>query len=234
MQRGPIRVRDFVNRSRLREVGLPMLLAAAVLLLSAMVLLGANISELRRTNTEVQRTNAALLDLAEINTLVMGIDMTVRGYALTDDPEFLVYETDNRARLHIAVDHFASLVKGEPEWAGRIAALRKLIAKHEALFLDLSALGPGHAREVGAAIADPVKRQARYDVQNTLTGMRTDELTQLSALQEKTEGQIRRTNYLAFGIFFLAFFAGLFGVVLTFYVGAPLQERQVWPGNSVP
>ena len=219
MQRRRITIQDFVNRGLLREVGLPMLLAAAVLLFSAMVLFGDNISELRRTNTGVQRTNAALLDLAEINTLAMGIDMTVRGYALTDDPVFLVYETDNRTRLHIAVDHFASLVRDEPGWPSRIAALRKLIAKQEAVFLTLSALGPGHVREVGAAITDPVKRQARYDVQNTLTRMRMDEMTLLSSLQEKAEGQMRRTNYIAFGIVILAFSAGVLGFMLTFYVG---------------
>jgi len=215
MTRTPAKFKDFLERAGVRDIGVPTLLAAVVLFVSAMAMLGANVSALRESYGRVQRSNSVLLDMAEINTLVMGIDMTVRGYALTDNPDFLVYEADNRNRLCIRIDHLASLVLDDPEQSARIAKLRALVARHEEVFSQLSSLGPGHAKEVAAVIVDPAKRKIRYAAQDTLTAMHDNEMKRLSAHQQAAERQVSHTFNLALGIVAFAFIAGAVGFALT-------------------
>jgi CHASE3 domain sensor protein len=207
----------FLERAGLRELGLPMLIAAVVLFVAAMAMLGANVSALRESYSRVQRSNSVLLELAEINTLVMGIDMSVRGYALTDNPDFLVYEADNRRRLGYAIDNLASFASADPEQSARIARLRTLVAQHEAVFAQLSSLGPGHAKEVATAIADPAKRKIRYAVQNALTDIHNDEVKLLATRQQMVERQVSHTFNLAVGIIAFAFMAGTVGFALTLH-----------------
>jgi CHASE3 domain sensor protein len=208
---------DFLDRAGLRELGLPMLITAVVLFVAAMAMLGANVSAVRESYSRVQRSNSVLLELAAINTLVMGIDITVRGYALTDNPDFLVYEADNRRRLGYAIDNLASFASADPGQSARIARLRPLVAQHEALFAQLSSLGPGHAKEVATAIADPAKRKMRYAVQNALTAIHNDEVKLLATRQQTAERQVSYTFDLAVGIIAFAFMAGTVGFALTLH-----------------
>jgi CHASE3 domain sensor protein len=194
-----------------------MLITAVVLFVAAMAMLGANVSAVRESYSRVQRSNSVLLELAAINTLVMGIDMTVRGYALTDNPDFLVYEADNRRRLGYAIDNLASFASADPGQSARIARLRPLVAQHEALFAQLSSLGPGHAKEVATAIADPAKRKMRYAVQNALTAIHNDEVKLLATRQQTAERQVSYTFDLAVGIIAFAFMAGTVGFALTLH-----------------
>jgi CHASE3 domain sensor protein len=186
-----------------------------VLLLSAAKLLGDSVSALRETYSSVQTSNSALLDIAEINTLIMGIDMSVRGYALTDNPVFRRYERNNRERLDITINRLTRLASSNQ--SANIAHLRALVAKQEALFLQLVNLGPGHAKEVAAAIVDPEKRKIRYAAQDTLTAIHAGEMKLLSERQQAVERQVSRTFFLALGIAVFAFVAGVLGVALTFF-----------------
>ena len=210
-------IRDVFEYGYLRQIGTPMLLGAVVLLVSAMSMLGDNVSQVRTGYASVQRSNAALLDLAEINTQVMGIDMTVRGYALTGNPVFLRYEADNRKLLGSAIDDLGSLIADEPGHSVSMTTLRTLVARHEAVFSQLSDLGPGHANDVAAAITDPAKREARYAVQRALTALHTDELKLLDARRNATERQASRTFEIAFGIVFFAFVTSALGAALVLH-----------------
>ena len=217
MPRTPSKFRDFLERASLRDVGVPTLFAAFVLFGTAMAMLGANVSAVRESYGWVQRSNSALLDIAEINSLVMGIDMTVRGYARTDNSDFLVYEADNRKRLGMRIDHLAFLTTDDPGQSASLAKLRALVAKHEALFSQLSNLGPGHAKDVAAVIVDPEKRKIRYAVQDTLTVMHDGEMKRLAARQRTAERQVSRAFNLALGIVLFAFVAGGIGFALTLF-----------------
>ena len=210
-------VRILFEYGYLRQIGTPMLLCAVVLFVSAMAMLGDNVSQVRTGYASVQRSNAALLDIAEINTQVMGIDMTVRGYALTGNPVFLHYEADNRELLRRAMDDLASLIAGEAGHSVSMATLRQLVARHEAVFAKLSDLGPGHGADVAAAITDPAKREARYAVQRALTALHADELKLLDARRNAAERQASRTFEIAFGIVFLAFVASALGFALVLH-----------------
>ncbi len=218
--------RIFLEGAGHREIGAPMLITAVALLVSAMVMLWANVSALRESYGWVQRSNSTLLDIAEINTLVMGIDMTVRGYALTGNPDFRRYEADNRNRLDIAIDKLASFASNDPRRLPSIIKLRVLVAKQESLFSQLLDLGPGHANDVAAAIVDPQKRRIRYAVQNTLTAIHNDEMNLLAERQSTVESQVSHTFYLALGIVALAFMAGAVGFGMTLFGrGGPTRAR---------
>jgi CHASE3 domain sensor protein len=213
----PRKFRDFLDRASLREVGVPTLLAAVVLFVAAMSMLGNNVSALRESYGWVQRSNNVLLDIAEINTLVMGVDMTVRGYALTDKPDFLLYEADNRHRLGIAIDNLASLASDDPGQSVSIVKLRALVARQEEVFVQLSSLGPGHAKDVAAAIIDPATREKRYAVQRALTALHDDEIKRLAARQREADRQVSHAFNLALGIVVFASIAGALGIALMLY-----------------
>lgn len=209
--------RDFLEHAGVHDIGVPMLLAAVVLLAAAMAMLGANVSAVRDNYRWVQRSNNALVAIAEINTLVIGVDMCARGYALTDDPKFLDYEDKNRHDLDREINFFAAITSGDPGQSANISKLRALVAKQEALFSQLASLGPGHAKDVATVIVDPVKRKIRYAAQDLMTAMHAAEVELLSTRQKAAESQVSYTFYLALGIVALAFAAGALGLALTLF-----------------
>lgn len=204
-------------RGHLREMGTPTLFAAVVLLLSGMVLLGANVSELRESYAWVQRSNNTLLRIAEVDSKLVGVEMTVRGYALTDDPAFLGYQRHERTRVTVALNKLTALMAYQPAQAGRLAKLRALVEKRLALYAYLSGLGPGHAKEVAAAITDPQKRNDMLGTRLTLEALRDDELKVLAARQDASARQAAHTYKLAFVVVVLAFLFSALGFVFTLY-----------------
>ncbi len=215
MPRTSPKFRIFLERAHLREVGVPTLLTSVVLVVAAMTMLGNNVSSLRGSYGWVQRSNNVLLDISEINTLVMGVDMTVRGYALTDSPDFLVYEADNVNRLNESIDALDRLALDDPGLKANVVKLRGLVAKQDELFSGLSSLGPGHAKEVGAAIADPAKRETRYAVQRLLTAIHDREIKRLAARQQAADHDVTHAFNLALGLVAFAFVAGAVGFAMT-------------------
>ncbi|MDE2183077.1 MAG: CHASE3 domain-containing protein [Alphaproteobacteria bacterium] len=208
-------LRDHLERVDLRELGLSLLFAAVVLFVAAMAMLGRNVAAMQESYASVQRSNTALLKIEEINTQVMGIDMTIRGYALTDDPVFLMYFSDSRRRLHRALDVLDSLIRSEPEGPADMADLRRRSALQEQVFAVLARLGPGHAREIAAAITDPVQRRKRYEVQRKLTALHDKEEALLVERQAAALHQASRTYALVASIGGLAFVVGAIGFALT-------------------
>ena len=205
------------HRGYLRQIGSPVLIAAVVLLLSGVLLLGANVAALRKSSAVVDRTNRALLQIAEVDVKLVGVEMTVRGYALTDDPAFLHYQLYERSHVTAAMDRLATLVAGEVSQAKLFAQLRVLVAKRLTLYAYLSGLGPGHAKEVAAAITDPEKRQVMANARQTLVDLRDRELKLLAERQAAATLQATHTYELAIGIVVLAFLFSALGFALMLY-----------------
>jgi len=210
-------IRALFERGHLREMGTPTLFAAIVLLLSGMALLGANVSELRNSYAWVQRSNAVLLQIAEVDSKLVGVEMTVRGYALTDDPAFLRRQRYERDHAMMAMDKLAALMADHPRRLVRVADLRTLVSKRLALYASLSGLGPGHAKGVAAAITDPQKRNDMLAVRLGLNDLRDNELKLLTARQEESARQATHTYKLATAFVVLAFLFSALGLVFTLY-----------------
>lgn len=215
MSQSAVALPVLTERNRLREIGVPALIVAGVLLLSIVSLLDTSFSALRANFAAVQLSNAVLLDLAEVNTQTIGVDFSVRGYALTNDAGFLTRLADRRVALRKAIDHLAHITSAEPGASARLAELRRRVARQEDIYDRLAALGPGHAKEVGQAIVDPAKREVRFAVLRWLDSMRDAELKQLQDRRHEAERQVRHTYYVVFGVLVLSFIAGAIGLSLT-------------------
>lgn len=158
-----------------------------------------------------------MLEIAEVDAKLVGVEMTVRGYALTDDPKFLRYQHYERSHTMTAMDKLAQLVADQPAQMRRLELLRGLVAKRLALYSQLSGLGPGHASDVAAAITDPKKRDDMLSARLTLQAMRDDQLKLLASRQATSEHQAAHTFKLAFAFVILAFLLSALGFIFTLY-----------------
>lgn len=199
------------ERMNLSEVGQAMLVTGLVLLGSAAVLLFSAESRLRQTNEAVQRTTAALLRIDELNELVIGVDYSARGYALTGQPMFLQHEEQKQARLNAALNELIRLVA--PEERNLVTTLRGLVDRHASIYAKQVALGPNRTKEMAAVITDPIQRNKRYDVLNALSRLKTDTLQDLANEQAESEIQLRHTSILTFIIVAIAFLGGMTDVM---------------------
>lgn len=202
-----------------------MLGAGLVLLVSSAVLLASAQGELRKRNASVQRTNTALLQIAEINSLVIGVDYSARGYALTGQQLFLDHEREKQQRLKQVVGELSGLVDADQLPA--LKSLAGLIDKHAAVYSRFVALGPGRQKEIAAIITSPVERQKRYDVLTVLAKLHDAQLAALYAHQAAAEGQLRYTSILTFVIVVIAFLGGTTDVMVRIFRRRQRQRREI-------
>ena len=195
----------------MRQIGTPTLIGSVVLLISALLLLGANVSALRNSFAWVQRTDDVLVQLAAVETRLVGNELTVRGYALTDDPVFLTYQKNEQEQMATAMGKLSTLIAEEPSQKNRFTALRALVGKRMAHFADLTRLGPGHAQDVAVAIRDPNKRAVMRAARTQVIAMRNEELKLLANRQAAVAEQSTRAYELAIGIVVLAFVFAVLG-----------------------
>jgi CHASE3 domain sensor protein len=205
------------GRGHLRETGTSALVVAAALLLSAVLLLGVNVSSMRRNFDWVQQVDNELLQLSAVESGVIGDELSVRGYALTNDPMFLTYQKSNRRDAAVSMAKLAALVAGDAEQTARFVKLQRVIAKHSDVFGALTRLGPGQAPAVAAAIVDQKNRVVTDDVRTQLTSFRDDELTLLAKRQTMAAAQASRTYNIAVAIVVAAFLLGGLGVLVSQY-----------------
>lgn len=203
-----------MQSGHLRQAGIEIIAGAVALLIAGMVLTSANMSELRAINIRTQNANAALRQVAEVNNMAIGIEMSVRGLALTDDPIFRDYLLSNEDDLRKAVNALTRLVADVPQEDGNIAKLHTLSERHIAIYDRLSLAQPDRAGAVSDAIVDPTTREVRYRLLKTLYSIRDDELKLLGQRQIEAERKVRQTFILSFGIVLLAFVLATIGLGL--------------------
>lgn len=203
------------ERMHLSEVAKGMLGAGLVLLVSAVVLLVSAQGELRKRNIEVQRANSALLRIAEVNSLVIGVDYSARGYALTGQKLFLDHEHEKQLRLKQALGELVNLVDDDHKSA--VKALSRLADRHAAVYSTFVGLGPGRTNEIAAIITNPVERQKRYDVLDALAKLHQAQLASLYNHQAAAEAQLRHTSILTFVIVAIALLGGTTNAMATVF-----------------
>ncbi len=160
----------------LRELGLPILIGAAVLLFSATMLLGVNISAMQSNVAWIQNTQKILLVISDAESGVVGEQLTVRSYALPGDKRFLLFQTNERTKLVRAMNQLEALTVVEPGAQGRVRQMRRLVDQHTALWESLRGFGPDKANVVGLAIADQAKRKIMLGTRKALADYRADEV----------------------------------------------------------
>jgi CHASE3 domain sensor protein len=206
-----------IDRINMRELGVSVLFAAAVLFVAAMVMLSRNVSQLNESYGWVEKSDAILKSLYRVELKITGVEMTVRGYALSSNPMFVRMHRENHDKLMAATKALGDLIASEPALKADYVRLRDLVAKHDALYTSLIALGPGHREAVTDAITSPAKRYPRAAAVATLGEMRVLEQAILAQRQRNAEEKARSTYRLALGISLFAFLAGTLGFTLTLF-----------------
>ncbi len=206
-----------LHRIDLRELGMPVLFAAVVLFVTAMAMLSRNVSQLNESYRWVEKSNAILKGMYAVELKIAGVEMTVRGYALSSNPIFVRMHRQNHDKLLAATRALGDLIADEPALKADYARLRDLVAKHDALYLSLIALGPGHQDVVSDAITSPSQRYPRTAAVAALNKMRTLEQNILARRQHVAEEKARSTYHLALGIAVFAFLTGTLGFTLTLF-----------------
>jgi CHASE3 domain sensor protein len=199
-------------KSQLSEMGKAMLVAGLALLVATGVLLVSAERDLRKSNAAVQRTNSALLQLAEIKSLVIGVDYSARGYALTGEKLFLDHEYEKQRDLKLGIAELSRLANSHR--AGDIARLSHLTDRHAAVYAQFVKNGAGDTKTMAALITNPVERKKRYDALGSVETLHTALMGDLVAEQALAERQQHYTMILTFVIVATAFLGGILEVVM--------------------
>jgi CHASE3 domain sensor protein len=207
----------------LREMGVPILFGAVVLLVSATLLLGANVSALRGNLNRIKLSQDVLIRISDIESAMLGNELTVRGYALTGHQSFLQLEKGGNVRRDKAISDLTRLMTQEPQQALKFRNAMQAVDQHKANFGKLSGIGPDRAAIVAQAIIDPEIRANSYRTRNLLRDLRTAELGDVAARQREMTGQISRAFFLAVGIIVAAFLLGGIGVWMA-QINGPLKR----------
>ena len=193
----------------------PTLFVAVVLLLCAITLMGTSYTRFRETNAEVHRATSVLLQIAEVDSKLVGMEMTVRGYALTDDPVFLKRENYERIHLVSAMQQLDRLIAQESSQRESFAHLRAVVAKRMALYAYLSGLGSDRVREVARVITDTDKRREMLSGRLALNALRDRELKLLQDRQAVQERDAWHTFLIVISIIAAAFVLGGIGLLVS-------------------
>ena len=205
---------EFLDRGLFHDLGVPALVASLVLFVSALTLLGANVSELRASYARVHQANEALLQMATINADILRIEMTVRGYALSGDPQYIVWQKMAADALDGRLAKLEVLVADDNDERTDIAALKKLLQSHRAYFESMARLVPTDRSRVVVEMVDYSKKVKRRPIENLLSDMRVDEARVLAREEQEAEVRVVNAYRYAIGISTVALLLGAIGFAL--------------------
>jgi len=211
------------KHSHLREMGVPILFGAVVLLVSATLLLGGNISALYGSLRLLDHSQKVLTRISELETGILGQELTVRGYALTGDASFLRMQREGGRRRELARAELTRLMAAEPQRAAEFGRIMNDVARHVKTFDAFQGIGPDRAQLIARAIVDPNIRTNMRRTRDGLATLRSEEMRDIADHQGEMAGQIARAFFLAVGIILVAFLLGGIGV-WTAQIKGPLKR----------
>ena len=191
---------DILDAGMLREMGLPLVVVSLVLFVSAMTLLSANISELREGYARVQQSNQALLELEAVNSDILRVEMTVRGYVLSGDPAYLTWKQMGLSALHDRVGAFDSVFRDDAVQMANVKTLKGLLAEHGAFFDDLVRRASSDHDRVVADIVGYSRKVGRRPIEDHLLAMRATEMRNLAQHQIQAETRVVSAYRYAIGM----------------------------------
>lgn len=197
---------------RLRSVGTQILIMSAVLLAASILLLWVNYIHLRDSLENDRRTSAAVLLIDQIESKLVGVEMTVRGYALTGEPSFKKWGGSERRGVEMYMKSLGTAMDLETDQKQRFAELQSLVRQRLDLYDYL--FQPEHTKEVARAILDPKTRNVMALARKRLAGLRQKQMDLLTVRQAATTEEVRSTLYLTAGIVILAFVSVMLGIVM--------------------
>lgn len=201
----------------LREFGVSALLAAVVLFVAAMVMLDTNVAQLRHSFAQSEQAYAIQKQIVAVGGRMNGVEMTVRGYALTGDPKFLERYRQCRDDVLRAMGELRGFTAAEPALQPDFAVLESAVARHRALYARLIGHGPDRQDVVAEAISNPDKRRHSARANNALSRIETTQLRLQRERRTTAEREAQKTYGLAIAIAGVAFLTGTLGFALTLF-----------------
>lgn len=203
-----------IRHGHLRAAGTEILVAAIMMLLAGMMLLGVNISELHSIGQAVARSNAALLQIADTDHNILGIELSLRGYALSLRPDYVGTYRTRAANLKKALDQLALCLEDQPKQAARLRNIRDFSYRQMATFDALLQLDYTDQATVVRVVTNPQMRDERHAAQDVLYAIRNDEMQRVLDRQSAAESKVRETFFMAGTIVAVAFLLAIVGLIL--------------------
>lgn len=197
-----------------RSAGNQILIVAVVLLICGMVMMGANVSSLQKHIQQVNRANAFMLHLSEVEKDSIGVEYSLRGLALTGQPQFRGYFVNRRENLRAHMRELDSLAA---TCVRRGPGVKKLDTLVEARIQVLQPYAFEPQIEPAAyaqLIVDPSVRQQRYEIEDLIHVLRQASLAILDEQQNYVQETIVKNDREGFIILTAAFLLAVFGVFL--------------------
>lgn len=207
----------YLQRIDLREFGISALFAAMVLFITAMVMLDQNVSQVRTSFSSVERAYQVQKQIDAVNNRMAGVEMTVRGYALTGDPAFIERHQRSHAYVDAAIADLGRLIGSDTALEADYAALKLAVGRHEDLYGSLIGIGPDRQALVAQAITDPNKRAIQKAAIDALNRIEATELRLMAERRAKVEDGARMTYGIALAVAALAFLTGTLGFALVLF-----------------
>lgn len=202
-----------LRRGHLRTVGTQIIIVAVAFLVAALLLLSVNVTKLQESFAWVQNTDDELILIAQVEARLERSELTVRGYALTNDAVFLGYHQNEARQMSIVLDKLGKALADDPvPVKAAFARTRSLVQQRMDQFAQLLALGPGHMPDVANAILDARYHTLMRATRAGLERMQILETQELAERQASAAEQARRTYAMAIGIVVLAFAFGALGL----------------------
>jgi len=202
---------DVLEHGLLRGIGFPLLIVSLVMFVAAMVLLGANVSEVHRSYARVQRVNDALIQIAMVNADMLRSEMIVRGYALSDDPVYLIWQDEAKTNLRKRLAALAAAFSGQAVQQADLERLRAMLHDHDATWDRLMRLVPVDKARVVSEMVAYGKAARRTPIERLLVKLQEDEDKLLERHQRLAEDQVAGAYRSAVGFSVLALIFGALG-----------------------
>lgn len=207
-------LKQHAEAGHLRKAGTEMLVGAVVMLIAGMLLMGSNLSELHDIGLISLRSSDALTEVAVVDNEILGIELTLRSYAIKPRKVYAESFANRVLRLKGSLDKLTSYFASQPVEKQRLQVLRDYIDRRTALYTHLLTLRPEQQTQIADTVTDLKLRDERQNAQQVLEDIRNDALIRVAGCQLATEQKVRQSYVLSLGIVAFAFLLAAIGFVL--------------------
>jgi len=166
----------------------PALIAGAVALSVAFAIaLGINVMQLRDSFAWVEHTNEVLREINAVARNLLEAESGERGYLLTGDASYRASYEESSAAIPATLGTLGALIADNPEQAGRLDALRPVIAARLDELARAVAFGPARLNDALQVLGSARATRLTPRIQDELGQMRRIELALLTVRQQRVD-----------------------------------------------
>jgi len=213
-----VAIENFARRGASGVLTTQLLSVAAMLVIAAGVMFGINLIDLRHDFDANRASSRIVEQLDDVEKYLMGVDLTVRGYALSGNDVFLDYR---RLEMHKLMNAYSGLplVAAVPQHQQSLERLRKAMRVRLNTLAELMRIAYSDRAALGQAIIDPDVRSTMREARAAISSMRSMEIARRDTMATEALDRARRNTLLAGAILALSFAFALVGLSLSLFGG---------------